>query len=141
MSEKNKRIERRFYEEAWNKGNIELVDELTAGDYLLHELTDDLIVGPDGLKRNIATVRGAFPNLHLTIEDQIAEGDRVVTRWTARGTHQGHFEGIPPTGKEMQVAGISISRLVAGKFVEAWMSLDRLGLLQQLNALPAPEPA
>ena len=141
MSEKNKRIDRRFYEEVWNEGNYDFVDEVTSGDYVYHELTDEVFVGRESVRRNIATVREAFPDLQFTVEDQIAEGDRVVTRWTARGTHQSSFEGIPPTGKQAVVAGISISRIADGKFVESWTCLDQLGLLKQLGALPAPEPA
>lgn len=141
MSEKNKPIDIRFYEEVWNQGNYAFVDEVTAGDYVYHELTDEIFVGVESVKRNVAMVREAFPDIHFTIEDQIAEGDRVVTRWTARGTHVGPFERIPPTGKKAIVAGISISRMTNGKFVEGWTSLDRLGLLQQLDALPAPESA
>jgi steroid delta-isomerase-like uncharacterized protein len=141
MSERNKRIDRRFYEEAWNKGDYDLVDEITASDYVGYELPNEVIVGREGLKQNIATVRVAFPNLHFTIEDQIAEGDRVVTRWTARGTQEGPFEGIPPTGKQTVVTGVTISRIADGKFVEGWTSLDRLGLLQQLDAVPTLESA
>ena len=141
MSEMNKRIDRRFYEEVWNGGNYDLVDEVTASDYVGHELPDEVIVGREGVKRNIATVREAFPNLHFTIEDQIAEGDRVVTRWTARGTQEGSFEGIPPTGKQAIVKGVTISRVADSKFVEGWTSFDRLSLLQQLGAVPAPESA
>ncbi len=80
----------------------------------------------------------AFPDLHLTIEDEIAEGDKVVTRVTARGTHQGSFMGIRPTGKRAVVTGIVIDRFANGKTVEAWNNLDDLGLLQQLGVIPAP---
>jgi steroid delta-isomerase-like uncharacterized protein len=138
MSEKNKRIDRRFYEVVWNEGNYGFVDEVTADDYVYHELPDDIFVGPESMTRNIATMRKAFPDLHFTIEDQIAEGDRVVTRWTAQGTHKALFEGIPPTGKQAVVMGISINRIANGRFVEGWTSFDRLSLLQLLDAVPAP---
>jgi len=80
--------------------------------------------------------RTAFPDVHFTIEDQIAEGDRVVTRWTARGTHQGPLVGIPPTSKQVTMSGIAIYRLVDGKIVEQWGVNDMLGLLQQLGVVP-----
>ena len=83
----------------------------------------------------------AFPDLHFTIEDQIAEGDRVVTRFTARGTHQGAFIGIPPTGKQGVVTGTGIDRFANGKIVEAWFNSDDLGLLQQLGVVPSPGQA
>jgi predicted ester cyclase len=78
----------------------------------------------------------AFPDLHFTIEDQIAEGDKVVNRVTARGTHLGDFRGIPPTGKQVTVAGITIDRIAGGKLVESWTSWDFLGILQQLGVVP-----
>ena len=89
-------------------------------------------------KQLVTMYFSAFPDLHLTIEDQIAEGDKVVTRWTARGTHQGPFMGIPPTGKRAVVTGIAIDRFANGKFVENWNNGDDLGLLQQLGVVPVP---
>jgi predicted ester cyclase len=83
----------------------------------------------------------AFPDLHLTIEDLIAEGDKVVDRQTARGTHQGTFMGIPPTGKQITVTAMNISRIVGGKIVEHWVELDTLGMLQQLGVVPMPGQA
>ena len=80
----------------------------------------------------------AFPDLHHTVEDQVADGDTVVTRMTLRGTHQGAFQGIPPTGKQIVVSLIGIDRFENGKFVEQWSLLDTLGLMQQLGAIPAP---
>lgn len=139
MSEQNKILDRRFFEEAWNRGNYDVIDELVASDFIGHSPPNDDIPGAEGLKQYISTLREAFPDVRLTVEDQIAEGDRVVTRWTARGTHRGEFQGIPPTGKRAQVTGVTISRVANGKFVEGWTNWDTLGLLQQLGAVPALE--
>lgn len=81
----------------------------------------------------------AFPDYHVTVEDQIAEGERVVTRWTCHGTHEGEFQGMPPTGKKMAMSEITIFRIANGKLVEGWSNLDMLGALQQLGAIPASE--
>jgi predicted ester cyclase len=97
------------------------------------------IHGRQGIKQFYGMLRAAFPDLHFTIEDQIAAGDRVVTRWTANGTHNGEFQGISPTGKQITIAGIDIDRLANGKVVECWPVADELGLLRQLGAIPAPE--
>jgi steroid delta-isomerase-like uncharacterized protein len=92
--------------------------------------------GPAGLKPIIAGFRAAFPDLQVTVEDQIAEGDKVVTRYTMRGTHQGAFMGLPPTGKHVTVSGIQIERVVQGQIVEHWRKSDDLGMMQQLGAVP-----
>jgi predicted ester cyclase len=84
-------------------------------------------------------LREAFPDLHFTVEDQIAAGDRVVTRWAGTGTHEGEFQGIPPTGRKVRISGIDIDRFASGKVVECWPEVNELGLLQQLGVLPAPE--
>lgn len=91
--------------------------------------------GREGFKQFVLMYRSAFPDMHITIEDQIAEGDKVVSRWTARGTHQGELMGIPPTGKQATVTGINIERFANGKFVEEWSNFDALGLLQQLGVV------
>ena len=140
MPEQNKALVRRAVEEVWNKGNYDVVDELAASDILVHASTPDREVhGTQGVKQFYGALRSAFPDIHFTIEDQIAEGDRVVTRWTARGTHTGAFNGIPPTGKQGIVSGIDIDRIANGKVVECWPNADELGLLQQLGVIPAPE--
>jgi len=138
MSQQNKMLMRRGIEEMWSRGNDPVVDELIASDFVGHSPPDQ-IHGPAGVKHYFATLRTAFPDIHFTIEDQIAEGDRVVTRWTARATHTGEYQGIPPTGKQSVVTGITIDRVAGGKVVEGWTNFDLLGLLQQLGVLPAPE--
>jgi steroid delta-isomerase-like uncharacterized protein len=139
-TEENKVNERRLVEEGWNQGNIAVFDELFAADYLGHDPSGPMH-GPEGFKQFYATYRTAFPDTHLTIEDQIAEGDTVASRWTATGTHQGPLMGIPPSGKRVRVTGITISRYASGKIAEEWFSYDTLGMLQQLGASPMPGQA
>ena len=135
----NKTIIRRYFEEAWNQGRLDLLDEIVAPNYVNHDpAVPGLPAGPQGLKPILAGFRAAFPDLHFTIEDLIAADDEVVTRWTMRGTHQGEFAGLAPTGKRVTTGGIQIERLVNGQIVEHWRKSDDLGLMQQLGALPAP---
>lgn len=108
-----------------------------AGDYVRHDpATLNLGTGLDAVKQVVRTYRTAFPDLHLTIEDLLADGDKVVTRWTVRGTHRGDLQGIAPSGKEITTPGISISRIVEGRIAEEWVHWDALGLLQQIGAIP-----
>ena len=132
----NKAIIRRGIEEMFSRGHVDVADEVFAADHVAHDpaLPNDLH-GPAQFKEFVRMYRTAFPDLELTIDDQIAEGDRVVTRFTARGTHRGELLGIPPSGNEVVVPGISIDRLVDGKSVESWTSYDVLGMLRQLGAL------
>ena len=138
-AEDNKAIARRSFDEIWNKGNLAVVDEVTAANYVAHDPTSPDLKGPEGLKQFVNLYRAAFPDIRLTVEDQIAEGDQVVSRWTARGTHKGELQGIPPTGKQGTVTGITITRYAGGKAVEAWTNWDTLGLMQQLGVVPMPE--
>jgi steroid delta-isomerase-like uncharacterized protein len=137
MSEQNKTLMRRAVEEVWNQGNVDLLNELLASDFIIHAPQAE-INGREGAKQYLAMLRGGFPDILFTIEDQFADGDRVMTRWTARGTHKGAFQGIPPTGKQVRLAGTDIDRIANGKVVECWTSTDDLGLLQQLGVLPTP---
>lgn len=143
MSEDNKRISRRIAEEGFAGGNVEVFDELVAESLVDHTpgLPPELPSGREGLKQLARAYRDAFPDLSLRVEDQIAEGDRVVTRWSARGTHEGDFMGIPATGKEGATTGITIDRIEGGKVVETWTNWDTLGLLQQLGVVPEPARA
>lgn len=138
MSDENKRIARKVFEDILTEGNIALVDGLVASDYVGHTPLLELH-GPEGAKEFDALLHQAFPDLEVTVEDQIAEGDRVATRWTARGTHEGEFQDIPPTGRRVEFSGIAIFRIADGKFVEGWNIPDFLGLLGQLGAVPAPD--
>jgi steroid delta-isomerase-like uncharacterized protein len=136
-TEENKTLVRRNIEEVFNQGNLAVVDETIASTYTHHDPANPWVPpGPEGQKELARTYRTAFPDLHFTIEDQIAAGDRVVTRWTGRGTHRGALLGIAPTGKQFTVLGITITRMAAGKIVEAWVNYDSLGLLQQLGVIP-----
>ena len=136
MSERNKAQVRRVIEEIYNRGDLAVVDELAASDLVIHASSQD-IRGRDGAKQYVAALRAGFPDLHLTVEDQVAEGDMVVTRWTARGTHTGAFQGIPAKGKAIRVAGTDIDRIIDGKTVECWAHVDELGLMQQLGVVAA----
>jgi steroid delta-isomerase-like uncharacterized protein len=140
MSAQNKMIDRRLIEEVWNRGDFSVVDQVVASDYIGHSSTPaGETHGPAGYKRFYATLRDAFPDFQVTVEDQIAEGDKVVTRWTARGTHKGEFQGIPPTGRQSAITGITIDRIANGKVVECWTNADDLGMMRLLGVVPAPE--
>ncbi len=142
MSAENKALARRLVEEAFNAGRLDVTDELVASDYLGHDPSlPEEVRGPAGVKELIAGYRAAFPDIHVTIEDQIADGDLVVSRWSAKGTHQGELMGMPATGKQATVTGITIDRIADGRIVESWDNWDTLGLMQQLGAIPAPAMA
>jgi steroid delta-isomerase-like uncharacterized protein len=143
-SDSNKAVVRRFYEDIFSKGNLTLVDEIFAADYINHDTSGPpggWPRGTEGAKVLAATYRGAFPDLQFTIEDQVAEGDQVVTRWTARGTNSGSLMGMPPSGKPVTVTGITIERIANGKIAESWVNFDTIGMLQQVGAIPAPGSA
>ncbi len=141
MSQHNKALVRRAVDEVWNRGNYALLGELVASDFVIRSSTPGgEIHGREGAEHFFVMLRAAFPDLHFTIEDQIADEDRVVTRWTARGTHTGEFQGVPPTNKPVGMSGIDIDRIANGKVVECWTNTDELGLLQQLGVVPTPEP-
>jgi len=135
-AEENKAFLRTWVEEVWNKGDIALADQQIAANYVYHDPQHPLY-GPAGFKGLHAMFRGAFPDLHFTIEDMVAEGDKVAWRYKGEGTHKGELQGIPPTGKRAVVTGTLISRIVNGQFVEDWNALDMLGMLQQLGVIPA----
>jgi steroid delta-isomerase-like uncharacterized protein len=136
MSESNKAAARAEFE-IWNTGELDLLDELVAPDVVHHDPYDPRARdGLEGLKESIAANRRAFPDLRITIEDQVAEGDKVVTRWTTSMTHAGDLGGSAATGRRVTIAGITIERFEDGKVVEAWRSMDTLGLLRGIGALP-----
>jgi len=140
-TEQLKAMDRRFFEQVWSQGKLEVLDELMAATFVDHDENPnatDTLEGLKHAKHTIMEYRSAFPDVHFMVEEQIAEGDMVVTRWTAHGTHKGIFRGIPPTGKQAMTTGISITRVVSGKFIEGWISYDALGLLQQLGVVPPP---
>ena len=137
----NKEIVRRLAEEPW-RGNYDVIDEHVATDYVGHDpATPSPIRGPAGFREFVKTYQDAFRDARVTVEEQLAEGDRVATRWSARGIHEGEIMGIPPTGKETTVTGITISRLKDGKVAEDWLNWDALGMLVQLGAIQIPTRA
>ena len=152
-TENNKAIARRLYEEVWNTGNAAALEELIAPNIVLHfDYPADIPEpaenqpGLEGIKHFVSQLRTTFPDYHFTVELQVAEGDLVVTRGTARGTHQGEywdrtFGDIPPTAKQVSWTETAIDRIVEGKIVENWINEDALGRLQQIGALPTPGPA
>jgi serine phosphatase RsbU (regulator of sigma subunit) len=131
-TEENRAIFRRYIEEVWNQTNLEVVDEIF-DRYTSHQPDGSVLErGPEDVKRFVGEFRSAFPDLRLSIDDQIAEGDKVMIRETARGTHQGELRGMAPTGKEMEIKGIAIFRFSSqGKVVESWDSYDQLSLMRQ----------
>ena len=135
-AEVNKALARRVLEEMFNKGNLDVADELLAPDYVDHDpaMPED-IHGPEGFKQYVSGYRSAFSDLHLEIEDQIAEGDKVVTRWTGTGTHDGELSGIVPTGKQLTLPGMEIVRISGGKLVEGWEGYDTMNMLRQLGVM------
>ena len=143
LSETNNTVARRFLEEVWNKGNLAVLNEIIAKDHVNSGpgTLPGLPTGPEGSKQLVTVYRNAFPDVHFTIDEQIAEGDKVVTRWTAHGTHQGELAGIPATGKSSTVTGIVIDRFVNGKIAESWGIFDQFGMMQQLGVIPTPELA
>ena len=140
MSAQNKAVMRRIYEEFWNQGNFDAMDEIVSPDYVLHVPTPPgAPSGRKGLQWVIQMYRAAFPDIHVQIEDQLAEGDKVMTRITIQGTHQGQFMQIPPTNKEVLFTAIVVTRFKDGRNVEGWGELDRFGLMQQLGVIPTPQ--
>ena len=137
MSEQNKAIVRRLFEELWNKGNLSMADQLFSPNYAHHDpSTPDFGRGPESERKRATLYRTAFPDLQLTIEDVIAEGETVMARWSCRGTHKGDLSGIAPTGKQFTISGVSIARLANGKLAEGWVNWDAQGLMQQLGIVP-----
>lgn len=136
-----KLIVKRLFEEPW-KGNWDVIDDFVSETYVGYDPSQpESIRGREGLKANIQQYIDAFSDARITVDDQFAEGDRVATRWTGRGTHSGEIAGIAATGKEVTVSGLTFSRLEGGIVVEEWTNWDTLGMLVQLGAVPAPARA
>jgi len=141
MSDKNKAVARAVFD-VFNGADPAELDDVVAPDAVDHDPYNPFREeGREGLKKVISMYREAFPDLEFTIEDQIAEGDKVVTRWVGGGTHQGELMGVAPTGKTSTVTGIGIDRIDNGQVVEAWGNWDALGMFQQLGLVPEPEAA
>ena len=144
MSEQNKELSRRFTA-LFNTDDpaalAAAIGEVTTADVELRAGSAGEVRGRRQFQQVIEAWRAAFPDVRSTVEEQVAEGDRVVTRWTARGTHTGDFQGMVPTGRSFTLTGITIERVVDGRIAEVWVNRDDLGLLSQLGGLPAPASA
>lgn len=137
-TEKNKATVRRFWEEVFNGRKLSLIEELFSTDWVYHEVGGQKIFGLKGLKEFLTDYHNAFPDIQVEVENLIAEGDKVVSHVTSRGTHKGELMGIAPTGKQVTVPVICISRFVGDKIVEDWEMIDLFGMLQQLDVIPSP---
>ncbi len=126
----------RILDEAFNQGNLDVVDGLLSPDHFAHNGFGGGPNGPQGLKCLIAMFRTAFPDLHCTLEDEIRQGDKLAAHWTMRGTHTGLFMGNPPTGRTVEAQGIIFTRTENGRIVEDWTLVDEMGILQQLGLIP-----
>ena len=138
-AEENKDVVRRYVEEGFNAGSMEALDELFAPDFVIHDSGNPAVRDLEGLKENVRMLHQAFPDVHVSIDALLTDGDCVIKRFTLRGTQQGEFNGIPPTGKQIELVGIDILRVSEGRIQEIWMSFDYLGVLQQLGLIPQPE--
>jgi predicted ester cyclase len=136
-----KKIVKQLLEEPWT-GKMDVIDEYIAPGYVGHDPSEpEPIRGPEGFKAQIQKYLAGFPDGRITVDDQIAEGDKVASRWTGRGTNTGEIAGIASTGKEITVMGLTISRIEGGQVIEEWQTWDTLGMLVQLGAIPAPTAA
>ncbi|MGH3064331.1 MAG: ester cyclase [Gaiellaceae bacterium] len=136
-----KEIARRLAEDPW-RGKLDEVLEYVGDDYVAHiPGAPEPIRGKEGFRAFVTSYQTAFPEATITIDDQIAEGEQVVTRWTGRGTNTGELLGMPPTGKEITIRGITYGRIVDGKAREAWIIWDTLAMMQQLGVIPETIPA
>ena len=134
-AEESKAIMRRFWD-AWEQGNVDLLDELLAPEYINHTLAaPDLPPGPEGVKEVVSMFHSAMPDLRVVIEDMIAEGEKVATRYALEGTHRGHLFGAAPTGKRLSIKSITLERVSDGKIKEHWRNTDEVGMMRQLGVM------
>ncbi len=137
-TEQNKTIVRRWIEEGWNKGNVNVVDQFYAPNVVQHDASSPApVTSSADLKQYVGAFLTAMPDLHFTIDDLLAEGDKVLWRFTSQGTQTGPLMNIPPSGKPGTVTGMALFRLADGKIAEVWVNYDLLGFLQQIGAIPA----
>jgi steroid delta-isomerase-like uncharacterized protein len=139
MSVEENKTTMRQYLGVFEEGNIDLLDEVLAPDYVNHTpATPDLPTGPEGVKGVVSMFRGGMPDLKVVVEDMIAEGDKVATRYTLEGTHEGELFGVPPTGRRLSIKSITVERVSDGKIREHWRVTDSLDMMQQLGVVPEP---
>ncbi len=144
MSEENKEKVRRVLEEAFGQGKVEVIDEVLHSDFVCYDPNSEAgeVRGAETIKGEIGYFRQAFPDFFWRVEDQVAEGDKVVSRYTMGGTHQGEFFGVPATGKRVEITGIQIDRFdESGELVEEWPEYDLLGAMKQMGAIPESQQA
>jgi predicted ester cyclase len=141
MSTTDNKTLARYFRQEMDKGNWAIFDEVVAPDAITHFAGNPEPMNVEGLKQLVQLFYSAFPDLRHTFEDQLAEGDKVVTHITITGTHQGDFQGIPPTGRPVAIKGLVIDRFADGKLAEQWSTVDTMGLLQHLGVIPAPGAA
>jgi len=134
----NKSVIRSFIEDVLNQGRLERADDIVIEDFVEFDPLPGQSQGKEGLKEVIRLLRSAFPDIHWTVDEMLAEDDKVFTRFTWSGTHQGAFLGVPATGRRITVKGMVIDRLVAGRMADSRILMDTLGMMQQLGALPVP---
>jgi predicted ester cyclase len=141
-AQENKEKARRFLEEGFGQGKLEVVNEVLDGDFVCYDPNSEAgeVRGAATIKQEIEWFRNAVPDLTYTVEDQVAEGDEVVSRYTATGTHRGEFFGVAPTGNRIEMSGIQIDRFdeESGKMVEEWPEYDLLGAMRQMGVVPEP---
>lgn len=140
LTEQNKRLAQRSFDELHNQGNLTLAEEIVSADFVNHDAPPDAPGGPAGLRAVVTMLRTAFPDLYITVEEMIAEGDTVVARTTMRGTHRGPFFGIPPTGRKVEQQQVHVLRFAGGRTIEHRSVRDDLGLLRQLGVIPEAPP-
>jgi steroid delta-isomerase-like uncharacterized protein len=141
MSMESKAIVRRLYEEVWNKRKLEVISELISPSHALQAPNvSGSSIGPEAYKRQVLVFLEAYPDLHWTIEDTIAEKDKMVVRWTFSGTHKGDYMGIPATNRRVSVDGITVHHIVGGKIMDSYGYFDVLGMIKQLGVAPAFGP-
>ena len=138
MSAENKTLVRRWFDEVWNKGRAAAIDELLAGNAVVHGLGAADLHGPAGFRPFHAAYVSSFPDLTIQIDDLVAEGDIVAVRWSCTGTHRGDGLGFAATGKHARFSGMTFVRVAGGKLIEGWNSFDQLGMLQQLGVAEVP---
>ena len=138
MSESNKALVRRLFDEVWNQGDLDAADALVAADVVNHDPQNPKAEDRDAFKRLVLMYHQAFPDLQFTIEDLLADGDKVVVRYRAEGTQAGPLPGIPATGRSGEVTGIAIHRIADGQVAEVWVNWDALKMLQNLGLFPEP---
>lgn len=139
MSSKYKDLSNQLTYEVWNSGNVDLIDEILSDDFAFHRAPPGLSNDREGFKQFVAMYRTAFPDVNFEVQSILAEGDTVMSRWKATGTHTGELMGISPTGMKVTVTGMTENRIAGEKIVTQWNEYDDLGMLQQIGAIPLPE--